>query len=1186
MLRFALSVFVFLSLFLAALPSPGAPLPGAHLDESWRLWPDTQAVWQNDPLYLPGEAQVPALPVNPPTGGWGALNDRQGIAVSLPGTVEEHLAQLFPPGGAPAPAGAGAEEQGRGDAIYRGVSWWWRSFQAPRLKPGQRLVLHVRGARLRSEVYVNGKICGYSLLTELPFDADVTQALKPAGSNVLAIRITNPGGFHDWNDLGGLIGWGKYQLPSSHGYGGLDRGLVMEVRDPVSVDDLAVLNRPDLHAVQVNVSVKSAGPAYSGPVAVSIARAGKVYWAGKIMVQVPAGETGQGKAEVQIPSALPWSLEHPVLYEAQAQIPNLLQSGKSTTFGFRWLDIVGLGSDARLRFNGKRIVLRSAISWGYWAPNGLWPTPDMAVKEVAAAKALGLNCLQAHRTLARPEVLDVQDRAGLLRYEEPGAGAKAFDAGFQNGGGAPPTQGPVDTSGNGGDTQDWTERYEKAKVLAMIRRDRSHPSLVIYSLQNEISPDLHRPRLFRVLHEMQAADPSRIILLKSGDRIPNQVLIQPWVAEIRHDDGQGTSGWLDDHTAGHNSGNYVDSDYQDVAHYWYNSVPASWGADSYGFDALPWFHSDNRKEILVWGEMGGVGVPDASETITQEYQKTGQPGYDRAYQAQVTSAYNKFLDGYGFRADYPTATSLFQAIGNNSYFFWQKALENGRMSDANDELVVSGWESTVIDNHSGIVDMHRNFRADPKIMHQATVPLLLVIRPRHYVQAAGDHATVDVHLINEVNRHGPYKLSLSVTGPGGEAIFHAAETVQVTGGEVYGQLLHAGWDFPVSTPGVVTLTASLTSLGSKAAFLTRSEKIQVVKLTGIPVGRAVAVRESGGTVTQTLTQMGVTPVADEAAQCLVYVAGDSSWVRNGPSPDPIAGAEDQRLLRTHIYTPVPITLGVWKGLAKGRCQVELLFAETFFDAAGARDYDIAVNGQTVLKNFEPFAAAGGKNKEAVQKFTVDAPDGVVSIAVTRIGHQNALVNAVRITDSAGQVIARCAYPEPFTDAQGRRWEPFSLETLDSDLPPLLDRVARGLRLVLWPASTDAANLAADALAKNGVVTYGGSLGGGGAPWNGSWYFVRRHRLLDGLPAPCAMDWRYQVNAPASNGLLLAAPGLEAAIGYGKSNDPRVGMGAVVIPHGKGQIVLFDLPGLQSALSGDAGGIHPVVARRLLLNAIR
>jgi len=83
---------------------------------------------------------------------------------------------------------------------------------------------------------------------------------------------------------------------------------------------------------------------------------------------------------------------------------------RSVKFGFRWFAPEGIGSNALLRLNGKRIVLRSAISWGWWAPNGLFPSEELAEKEVQAAKALGLNCLQFHRNIGHPIVLDQHDQ--------------------------------------------------------------------------------------------------------------------------------------------------------------------------------------------------------------------------------------------------------------------------------------------------------------------------------------------------------------------------------------------------------------------------------------------------------------------------------------------------------------------------------------------------------------------------------------------------------------------------------------------------------------------------------------------------------------------------------------------------------------------------------------------------------
>ncbi len=56
----------------------------------------------------------------------------------------------------------------------------------------------------------------------------------------------------------------------------------------------------------------------------------------------------------------------------------------------------------------------------------MWPTPELAEKEVTQAKKLGLNCLNFHRNLAKEDVLRAHDRLGVLRYMEPGAGKMAI----------------------------------------------------------------------------------------------------------------------------------------------------------------------------------------------------------------------------------------------------------------------------------------------------------------------------------------------------------------------------------------------------------------------------------------------------------------------------------------------------------------------------------------------------------------------------------------------------------------------------------------------------------------------------------------------------------------------------------------------------------------------------------------
>jgi hypothetical protein len=62
--------------------------------------------------------------------------------------------------------------------------------------------------------------------------------------------------------------------------------------------------------------------------------------------------------------------------------------------------------------------------------------------------------------------------------------------------------------------------------------------------------------------------------------------------------------------------------------------------------------------------------------------------------------------------------------------------------------------------------------------------------------------------------------------------------------------------------------------------------------------------------------------------------------------------------------------------------------------------------------------------------------------------------------------------------------------------------------------------------------------------------------------------------------------VQAVVGYGKDHDPNIGVAIATIPCGQGQIVMLAIPGLMNSfLSGNANGFHPVTARRLMFNAL-
>lgn len=1146
----------------AAVPS-SSPVP----DTGWRLWLDPQASWQDDTLYLPDEVNLATMPVNAPTGGWGTLSPTAGIAVSLPGTVEEHYWGK-PPANALNPADL--NNLAGGDGSYRGVSWWYRAFIPPPLAAGERLVFSFPGARLRAEVYVNGKLVGYDVVGETAFEADATPAIDPGKPNILAVRITNPGGTFSWGDYG-LMRWGKYELPTTHGFGGLDGGIAMNVRGPVSVVDLAVFNHPDPKTVTLQATVTSTGPAYKGPIALAIVRDGKTVWSGSAQVDVPARGSATTTADATAPSALLWDIGRPNLYVAQASAPSIAHSDRSTAFGFRWFTATGVGSDAKLMLNGRRIVVKSAISWGYWAPNGMFPDQAAADRDAASVKALGLNCIQNHRHMQKPIVLDTFDRAGLMRYCEAGGGCFTYR---YPPGQEPRAVSPVDTSGAGGEPTEFYNKYELCKVLGMIRYNRSHPSVIVWNLQNE-STDWPNPKLCYTLRQMRAMDPSRIIVSQSGLPQNNLAWSLPYTADLLVDkrDGAGP-GWHDTHTAGSSRGVYEDSDYQSPDQFIYNT--------------------DNTREITVWGEMATGASPDDHGRIAAWYRDHDVPGYDRAAHEANVAGYNDFITRYGFRSAFRSADDIFAQVADMHYYSTARLLENARMCDNNDYIVLSGWESTAVDNHSGIVDELRNPKTDPAPIKAAAAPSELVVRARRYVVAKGDSVDVDVHLINEDGLRGDPDLTVTAQGADGAVIYNRSASVVIKGGDTFGQLLKDGFEFAAQRDGYTTITATLSD--GRATVLSGSTRVYVVDTHPSPLKATVAVMGAPGLGETIRRQFGIAPVdiATAAGKIDDIVIDPETgarahvWSRSTSPRSDIRSGADPGLFTQQSYG-APGRLASISGLAPGTAKVDLFFVEPYFEAAGERAFDVALNGKTVLANFDIFTEAHGRNAGVVKSFDVDVASGFVELSVPRVEKNFAILAAIRVADSQGHVYREVFGPQAYRDASGDQWNPVRYIGYDwaNLTPAIMKRIHDdGTRLVILSGDRDGSDIdgAATALEKMGILSYSGMLGDSDEPWMGRWYFAKKHWLLDGLPSDCVLDWQYQISG--GNGFIASAPGLDAVIGYGINHNPRPALGAAVIPYGKGQIVLLCIPGIGPSIrTGAPQGIHPVTATRMLYNCL-
>ncbi len=837
-------------------PENGTLVP----DHGWRIWLDTKAAWEADDIFLPEDVawadgslrgKGKTLPVNAPTGGWDTLTATAGLEVLLPTTVEQHFwgkegSRPYTPeeyryaadtkGGKQAPAPPTDDDVPQNGA-YFGVSWWWRAIEIPAAMRGKRIFLHVRGAHLRAEVYLNRKLVGYSIMEELPFECDLTNAANPGGENVLAIRITNPFGRFDWVD-GLNAKWGHVSLYRSHGFGGMDRGMTISASSyPLRIRSAWALNTPVTNeevtdgvrnsTLQVYADIEAIeaveSTAYSILMEVVDPATSKVVDShSRLLEAKKPGEVVRQNLALYGRNVEIWDLDHPKLYELRVSIGRSTKSGQQefhdpphrSVCAFRWFAPAGIGTNALFRLNGRRIRIYTSISWGFWGLNGMWPVPELAEKEVAQAKKLGLNCLNFHRNLAKEDVLRAHDRLGLLRYMEPGAGKFAIGKMPSN---TNPSANSVVMQKATGEADLFAQRYMFVRCVEMVKAFRSHPSVIEYCLQNEIGADLKNPATIAILKAMHEEDPSRCVVLNDG-----------FVAEPR----KAAQAWYEPWSDGLKEGKLHRSDEEPWGDWWIQHQGAGdqWYDEFYKSPTDYTYRAPFKNVLTEYGEMEGCARPDnhplMMHQIKETYKKYGGDSYDLADHEEIIAGYEKFLDKWEFRKAFPTSESLFLAVGRTCYESWQNYLENARISDELDFAAISGWESTSIENHSGIVDNLRNFKSDPGLISSSLLPVRPIAKQRTLVVEQGKTATFDLYFANDTPEAVTGMLTFSMIAPSGKR----KELISLPApGHVVDQfsyLLKTGFETPVlAEEGLYRFKFALSS----APLSTQTKEIWVTR---------------------------------------------------------------------------------------------------------------------------------------------------------------------------------------------------------------------------------------------------------------------------------------------------------------------------------------------------------------------
>ena len=371
-----------------------------------------------------------------------------------------------------------------GGYLPAGVGWYRKHFDVPAAHSGRRVFVEFDGVMANSDVWVNGHHLGRRPYGYIGFRYELTDHLKFGGSNVVAVRADNTG------------------QPASRWYAGagLYRHVRLTASDPVHIDHWGTfVTTPRVSDAGATVNVRStvvnqSKAARNVSLQVQIVNpGGKVVGVAETRPRpLGAGETADFTQEVSVKNPVRWDTRDPALYRAVARVRERgrVVDDETVTFGireFRFEPATGFWLNGR-NFKLYGVCLHhDGGAFGAAVPLRVWE------RRLEALRRFGANAIRTAHNPPAPEFLDLADRMGFIVMDEN------FDV--------------WTVKKREYDYHRYFNEWSHIDTRDMVRRDRNHPSVVIYSTGNEIhdtpKPELAKRVLAGLIEVFHREDPTR-----------------------------------------------------------------------------------------------------------------------------------------------------------------------------------------------------------------------------------------------------------------------------------------------------------------------------------------------------------------------------------------------------------------------------------------------------------------------------------------------------------------------------------------------------------------------------------------------------------------------------------------------------------------------------------------------------
>lgn len=374
-----------------------------------------------------------------------------------------------------APGGSGAAY------LPAGVGWYRKHFRLTQKDLEKIIWVEFGGVYMNSDVWINGHHLGNHPYGYTSFYYDLTRHLKE-GENVLAVRVDNS------------------RQPNTRWYtgSGIYRSVRLMKMAPVHFAHWGVYittkkTEEDHATVSVAYEVEnSSNSNKKGTIRAEIVDAsGEVVAKKNFPFQVKDDGNVMVKGDIKVTSPKRWSPEQPYLYRLRSTIR---RNGKiaddlTTKFGIRYLEF---DKDRGFAINGKHTKLNGVCLHHDGGPVGAAVSDELWIRRLQLLKKMGCNAIRTAHNPPSTSFLDLCDELGFLVMDE------AFDEW---------TVGKREFG-----YHEYFDEWKAKDLASMIRRDRNHPSVIMWSLGNEI-PEQVDDKGYEILKELvdiaHKLDPTR-----------------------------------------------------------------------------------------------------------------------------------------------------------------------------------------------------------------------------------------------------------------------------------------------------------------------------------------------------------------------------------------------------------------------------------------------------------------------------------------------------------------------------------------------------------------------------------------------------------------------------------------------------------------------------------------------------